>query len=52
VISGHRLAFQVEFTISRFGQNYPKATVSNKTLRDSGITLPLNVRTFGSVLES
>jgi hypothetical protein len=52
VISGHRLAFQIEFTISRFGQNYPKATVRTTTLRDAGVPLPVDARTFAYVVET
>ena len=46
VVEGHRLALQVEFTISRFGQNYPPATVSRRVLQAAGVAVPPDPRVF------
>jgi hypothetical protein len=49
VVSGQRLAFQIEFTISRFGQSYPEARVRPETLALAGLGPP-DPRVFASVL--
>jgi hypothetical protein len=45
VVSGDRLAFQVEFTTSRFGQNYPSPVLDATVLQRVGIA-PLDPRIF------
>ena len=40
IVEGHRLALQVEFTISRFGQNYKTPTVSRAVLEAAGVAVP------------
>jgi hypothetical protein len=40
IIAGHRLALQVEFTISRFGQNYEANVVSRSALEKAGVPIP------------
>jgi hypothetical protein len=49
VISGHRLAFQVEFTISKYGQNYPSPVVAVNALERAGISQPLDARVYPNV---
>ena len=49
VQSGHRLVFQVEFTISKFGQNYSSPVVRAETLRRAGLALPLDARVYPAV---
>lgn len=49
ILAGDRLAFQVEFTTSTFGQNYPGPEVGAETLRAAGIALPLDRRVYGNV---
>lgn len=49
VVSGHRLAFQVEFTVSKFGQNYPNPEVAMSTLEQAGISQPMDARIYPSI---
>ncbi len=46
VISGHRLALQVEFTLDKFGQTYPGPVLSETVLGQAGIPLPLDPRIY------
>jgi hypothetical protein len=49
VVSGDRLAFQVEFTTSRFGQNYPSPELDAAVLRRAGVATPLDPRVYGNI---
>lgn len=49
VVSGDRLAFQVEFTTSRFGQNYPSPLLDADVLRRAGVATPLDPSVFGNI---
>ena len=49
VVAGDRLAFQVEFATSLFGQNYPAPTVAPAVLAQAGIAAPLDARVFGRI---
>jgi hypothetical protein len=50
VVDGHRLVFQVEFTISKFGQNYQAARVDARRLRELGIAASVDRRIFRDVV--
>jgi hypothetical protein len=52
VVEGERLAFQVEFTTSRFGQNYPSPSVDPAVLASAGIVGPLDARVFGNIRQA
>jgi hypothetical protein len=49
VVEGHRLVFQVEFTISKFGQNYPESQVPAEALRRIGLGVDTDRRVFRNV---
>lgn len=50
VVEGHRLVFQVEFTISKFGQNYEAVRVDAGRLRELGVEVPVDRRIFRDVV--
>jgi hypothetical protein len=49
IANGERLVLQVEFTISKFGQNYRNAEVSWQTLQQQGFVQPPDVRVFRNI---
>jgi hypothetical protein len=51
VVEGERLALQVEFTISDFGQSYPAATVRRSVLRQAGVDDPAAAGFHGNLVE-
>lgn len=52
VVEGDRLALQVEFTISDFGQSYPVATVRRSVLRQAGVDDPAAAGFHGNTVGS
>jgi len=50
VVDGERLVLQVQFAISRFGQNYATPRVPWADLRQHGFAQPPDSKTFGNVI--
>jgi hypothetical protein len=50
VVDGERLVLQVEFAVSRFGQNYPQPRIRWAELQQRGFGRRPDPRTFGNVI--
>jgi hypothetical protein len=49
IVEGERLVLQVEFTISKFGQNYDNANITWEQLRKQGFARLPDTRIFRNI---